>query len=621
MFSYDDENIAEASKVKIQPSDLFDKVSKDVIGQDEPVRAFINAFAYQLERANRIAKGANPSLLPNKKSILIAGTTATGKTYATKKVVEAAGLPMFSVSCAELTGAGWKGRDLNSFLSTISTFQEKHKGKVCVAFFDEFDKIVKGSGNQGFAPQSDFLTLLDGGVIEFENPAKNGSQVALNTDLVICVLAGAFTGVEKIESTDEPEVYESKLVFKPAGFVKGEIRETVDEPVRGEITIDALNRWGIMYEICGRIGNIISFPTLGEHELERIVELNEPRYQQMWPSGASLEIEPEVRKLAALHALESETGARGALSFIERHINDAWAQCSDNNDITHVCLKACNGEIVASTESGRRVVVYEPDEEAARAFASGKAIAAEYDEIFEAVPHICRGDYIGRASLNKLCELVSTKDFKELVKPARVNNYEVADALLRLDELNWKNYFKPDRDVIVLSQKFLSAALCYIALKNSDENEIASSREEDLLNLEGVFEVLADFFTEDFTESGPVCVWEERFCSDDGDAALDINFACSTQTKERKQLFELALLNFKKFEHMRWHVMKRKAVRFTIYRMLEIGLYEDKFEKVKGSIEEMLRTPAEELEFVDTLSGGATNFELPEDDCPFQDGL
>lgn len=85
---------------------------------------------------------------------------------------------------------------MSSRLAGAAKLQELGGGEPIAIVFEEFDKVARGNdGAKGFDITAELLPLFDGGFYAFKDGDKS---YELDTDSVIFIAMGAFTGIEEI---------------------------------------------------------------------------------------------------------------------------------------------------------------------------------------------------------------------------------------------------------------------------------------------------------------------------------------------------------------------------------------------------------------------------------------
>lgn len=349
---------------------LIKRVSETVVGQDEAVRRVSGFLLASLRRVLKVAGGTPASELPRAGALMLEGPSGCGKTM----IVRAAcaglgGVRTYVIDGSSLTGAGWRGGNLEDHEYRIAMMQVRDAGPI-VVFVDEADKLAKGGthARDGFDPCQQFLTLLEGDdVLQVEAPPGSGGSEALGLDKagLVFVFAGAFTGLD--------EVVRSRLAREAGGPSAGFSAE-VGARSLGEAELRGLSRpedlvvWGLPRELVGRITSLARVRPLSEEDLVSIVRgpgaSVELRFAKMMPAGCTLSVSLEATALVARCEACSGRGARGVESALTPAYLDAVELAEMDPDVISVTVVERNGELTLEVERGKREV---PDRDAADA--------------------------------------------------------------------------------------------------------------------------------------------------------------------------------------------------------------------------------------------------------------
>ena len=283
-----------------------------VIGQDAFILEFARGIGLSVQSAIKRIKGADASDVPRATSLLVMGPTASGKTYAVRKILDAADIPFRLIDASALTGEGWRGSSVSSELAEVARWQSKHPNEIYAIIWDEADKMAfKGGGSDtdgSFNPQQNLLKLLDGEDI-YTSAGDSGSKAkAFKLDCrgIINIFMGAFTGIEEL----------IRAKARNIGFASGgaPIDPFSDEEARAQITHAHLIEYGFMPEFVGRIGAIFALPALDRSSLGLIVKGSahslERRYANVMPTGCGFVITDEARDHLVNEATCVGLGAR-----------------------------------------------------------------------------------------------------------------------------------------------------------------------------------------------------------------------------------------------------------------------------------------------------------------------
>ena len=241
----------EQSKTKVPEekmlsiNDVFSKVTKTLIAQDEPARRVITEI---------VRKELDPR--KKKEAILLTGSTGVGKTELMRLIAKYLDKPFLKVDATQLTIPGYTGTDIEEVLWRLyeSCGKNKEKAENAIIFFDEIDK--KGSDRKDDVSGQGVLNLLLSFITGTEYMAtastKHPSEIVrIDTSNMTVILGGAFTDVYKKYNTqvsgftrEDPKEKESPTMqdFVDKGMMTDEFMGRTSIVKMNELDIDAIKR-------------------------------------------------------------------------------------------------------------------------------------------------------------------------------------------------------------------------------------------------------------------------------------------------------------------------------------------------------------------------------------------
>lgn len=121
--------------------------------------------------------------------------------------------------------------------------------------------------------------------------------------------------------------------------------------LRDSATIEDVETWGIMSELCGRIGSVINFNALSVDDLVQIAyEQYLPKHNNMMGNGAKMELTADAARLAAKRAVKEGAGARGMLRQLRPLMMYAWRDMREDTYISRATLVVSDGELAVAYE-------------------------------------------------------------------------------------------------------------------------------------------------------------------------------------------------------------------------------------------------------------------------------
>src|ERR1700739_3228569 len=192
-----------------KPIEIKRILDEYVIGQDDAKKVLSVAVYNHYKRLQQ--KIVENDVEIEKSNIIMVGETGTGKTLLAKTIARVLNVPFTIVDATVFTEAGYVGEDVESILSRLLQvcnydIKQAEKG---IIYIDEIDKIARKGDNpsitrdvSGEGVQQSLLKLLEGSDVQV--PPQGGrthpeqKMVKINTQNILFICGGAFTGIEKI---------------------------------------------------------------------------------------------------------------------------------------------------------------------------------------------------------------------------------------------------------------------------------------------------------------------------------------------------------------------------------------------------------------------------------------
>ena len=256
-------------KTNINVVELIESINKKIIGQEEAIKTLAaNIYFNQklidvLEKEGKIDKG---ELDARKISILLDGSTGTGKTAIVKEIADSLSLPMEIVNANSFSETGYVGPTITDVLSKLL---KKANGDVDLAergiiVFDEIDKIAANAGWNGKdmkqGVQEELLGFLSGGIYDISEGSNLLSKsTPFDTSKLTFILSGAFTSIKdkKIKEQGTSTI----------GFSGSENEKKKEYEVTPQDYID----YGLMREFFGRVKVLSSTKSYEKEDLKKIL--------------------------------------------------------------------------------------------------------------------------------------------------------------------------------------------------------------------------------------------------------------------------------------------------------------------------------------------------------------
>ena len=290
---------SEKSNDEIDIEEVFEKVTKTLVDQDDPARRLIVEIARTIDDE------------PDGTAILLTGESGSGKTLLMSLIAQYLGRPFMIIDSTQLTGPAHTGRSIEQYLWELYEMCDRNieEAENAIIYFDEIDK--KGSERKsdiaGQGVLNQLLKFIDGATyIATKNPqiVTEATSVPICTKNMLVISGGAFS-----------EVYETKEK-NPVGFEQ--IPSKANEP---EIK-DFIEKAMISKEFMGRHPVIIHLNKLTTDSLVRIMSSStkspiKAQESKFAKKGVKFTVTPEYLQAVAQKAIERKIGARGLNKIIK----------------------------------------------------------------------------------------------------------------------------------------------------------------------------------------------------------------------------------------------------------------------------------------------------------------
>jgi ATP-dependent Clp protease ATP-binding subunit ClpC len=263
----------------ITSDELHERLTRTIIGQDEPLRTLADAIETGL--GSWVSTGKGP-----RGNLFFAGPTGVGKTETAKLLAEAvggSGRALIRIDCNTLQGSGWDSREaINTLLGAPPGYIGYVRGEggvlsrvrdtpECIVLFDEIEKADPGVGKL-------LLQILDEGLVE----DTDGNPLDFRRAFLIFT---SNAGVTYGGASDD-------VGFRPSGARAARTGPTAAAQVSRESVIDDLRRRGFPQEFLGRNFQWIMFRSL---DVPHAREVLRRHLEELRTSAAARPVPLEVR--------------------------------------------------------------------------------------------------------------------------------------------------------------------------------------------------------------------------------------------------------------------------------------------------------------------------------------
>lgn len=250
----------------VTPRMLAQKISEEVIGQDDAVRktAFVIHYNQKMNLLEEIECKNR-----KRRKLLLVGPTGSGKTSIYEAVKNNLDIPVIKYSADSITSAGYIGNKVESIFVRLfyEADQDLPKAERGIIFIDEIDKKREESARDGGrdingrSVQEELLKVLEANIIDV--PLPNKKIIQFDTRRLTIILMGAFVGLDDIKK--------KRLAKNSMGF-KGKSETMSDEEIdkMPYIPQDFID-YGFIPEFIGRTPMIARLRKLKKEDILKII--------------------------------------------------------------------------------------------------------------------------------------------------------------------------------------------------------------------------------------------------------------------------------------------------------------------------------------------------------------
>ena len=316
----------------IDIDDIYDKVRKTLIAQDEPALRMI------VEIARMYADDEN------KDGILLTGSTGVGKTKLMSLIAKYLDKPFIAVDSTQLTIPGYVGKSIEQVLWDlyVSCGKDKKKAERAIVYFDEIDKkgSEKKSDIAGQGVLNVLLKFLDGTTYTACPSSQHqgdSDSVKIDTSNMIVVVGGAFADVYKNLSRNKSIGFGADLNVDKGKELEPTLKDFVETGMVPE-------------EFMGRVPIVVHLNDLTQDSMRKIltdsdespIKIEEKRFGK---AGVKLKVTESYLDTIAQNAFDLKTGARGLKRDVADTTWKPFYEVSRNGGVyEEVVLDAVNSE-------------------------------------------------------------------------------------------------------------------------------------------------------------------------------------------------------------------------------------------------------------------------------------
>ena len=312
-------------------------------------QSLASIFSMHIHRNELIDDGFSPDELPAPSAVVVA-PTGQGKTFLIRKMAECLNLNVITVDCSTLTPEGWKGSALSQRLSAAKSSAKSERIFLrSILFLDEVDKLAKDT--HPVNAMTNLLQLFNNGCVSSDN-GKTTETIDVSRFTIL--LGGAFVGLE--------DIIRERVCPKPKiGFNYDTPNEKLTKAELMQLATPAdLTRFGIMPELMGRIGTVLTIAPLGVEDYRQLLNAESGSLQRKYRNyllnlhGVSFEIADSGAETLAQACMKSQTGARAATPLVNDLMRGAIVAVENEPSICKVILDADGDGCCVRYEHGPR---------------------------------------------------------------------------------------------------------------------------------------------------------------------------------------------------------------------------------------------------------------------------
>jgi ATP-dependent Clp protease ATP-binding subunit ClpX len=338
-------------------------------GQVEARRA-VSLLAYRhVRRIKRVyLDGAKREQLLPKTNVLLAGPTGCGKTYLVELLFQQIlRLPTVIIDITTYSETGYVGQDPSTILTRLLHAADDNPllASIGIVCLDEFDKIASGQNNAVFAGagttkdvtgmgvQRELLKMLESSevVVPLEiTHSTYGDHLVMSTADISFLAAGAFSGFHGVAR--------SRAAGDRIGFGRVPAVRHAADGIAISFTTEEVEdlgnfqAFGFLPELLARFGRFVPFEALDAGTLMDILRSNvvERLKREFEDEGFELSVDDGVLQHLVMQGLKRETGARGLVSILSRHLEDAAFESFAETEGGRVRVHLDGGEVKVEVE-------------------------------------------------------------------------------------------------------------------------------------------------------------------------------------------------------------------------------------------------------------------------------
>jgi len=329
-------------KFDMKPEELIAYLDQYVVKQDSAKAILATKICTHFNRIKRANESDDPlgAMVGSiKNNVLMIGPTGVGKTYIIKLIAQKIGVPFVKGDATKFSETGYVGGDVEDLVRDLvrEANDDIELAQYGIIYIDEIDKIASsrnliGADVSRTGVQRALLKPMEETEVDLKVPhdpismiqeieqfRKTGKREkrSVNTGNILFIMSGAFT--------DLVPIIQKRLSRQDIGFGARIRKISEDMDILKHVRSEDLTEFGFESEFVGRLPVRTVFEHLSEDDLYHILRNpNNPiilgKKLDFAAYGVDVKFEDRFLRKLAQDAFAENTGARGLVSAVERHL-------------------------------------------------------------------------------------------------------------------------------------------------------------------------------------------------------------------------------------------------------------------------------------------------------------
>lgn len=316
----------------LTPKEIVADLDRTVIGQTKAKQLLAIAAHNRLLALRNIECGmTDDNHFFEKNNVILIGGTGCGKTHLIKALAASLGLPVTIQDASSFTSNGYVGRDVGECVAELGDLAgdiverdyadynlmpaqrdslTNRLAEFGIVYIDEADKMraaeTQGKDVNGRSVQESFLKMVEGHNCTLAS--KRGARSQINTENMLFIFGGAFSGLEEIIGRRTAKV---EIGFHGTTKSKDEVSDIMEQVQTKDFT-----DYGIIPELMGRLPTVAVLKEMDKNTMNRI--FSEPDrsimsqvINEFKSFGVEAAFTEDAIDMITDKALELKIGARG----------------------------------------------------------------------------------------------------------------------------------------------------------------------------------------------------------------------------------------------------------------------------------------------------------------------